>query len=80
MSDSDSNLCQHCFGDLVKCRNTRRHHREDHAVQSKAGSDLVRRQNRSVVIAALRRNAVMSRTELTAKTGSVSVHGFCNLR
>jgi predicted NBD/HSP70 family sugar kinase len=41
--------------------------REGH-VQSKAGSDLVRRQNRSLVIAALRRDAVLSRTELTTAT------------
>jgi predicted NBD/HSP70 family sugar kinase len=38
-------------------------------VQLKAGSDLVRRQNRSVVIAALRRSATMSRTDLSASTG-----------
>jgi predicted NBD/HSP70 family sugar kinase len=37
-------------------------------VKLKAGSDLVRRQNRSLVIAALRREAVLSRTELTAAT------------
>ena len=69
MSDSDSNLCQHRFGDLVKSHVLRLHRREDKSLQSKAGSDLVRRQNRSVVIAALRRNAVMSRTDLTASTG-----------
>ncbi len=38
-------------------------------MQVKAGSDLVRRQNRAVVIAALRRNATMSRTDLSAVTG-----------
>lgn len=38
-------------------------------MQIKAGSDLVRRQNRAVVIAALRRNATMSRTDLSAMTG-----------
>jgi predicted NBD/HSP70 family sugar kinase len=38
-------------------------------VQIKAGSDLVRRQNRAVVIAALRRNATLSRTGLSAMTG-----------
>ena len=37
-------------------------------MQLKAGSDLVRRQNRSVVIAALRRGATMSRTDLCAAT------------
>jgi predicted NBD/HSP70 family sugar kinase len=37
-------------------------------VQIKAGSDLVRRQNRAVVIAALRRNATMSRTDLSVMT------------
>ncbi|MGL4488910.1 MAG: ROK family transcriptional regulator [Rhizobiaceae bacterium] len=38
-------------------------------MQIKAGSDLVRRQNRAVVIAALRRNATISRTDLSATTG-----------
>ncbi len=37
-------------------------------MQLKAGSDLVRRQNRAVVIAALRRGATMSRTDLCAAT------------
>lgn len=38
-------------------------------MQVKSGADQVRRQNRSVVIAALRRAAVMSRTDLTSSTG-----------
>jgi predicted NBD/HSP70 family sugar kinase len=38
-------------------------------VQMKAGSDLVRRQNRAVVIAALRRSETMSRTDLAGVTG-----------
>lgn len=37
-------------------------------MQTKAGSDLVRRQNRAVVIAALRRHVTLSRTELSATT------------
>lgn len=37
-------------------------------MQTKAGSDLVRRHNRAVVIAALRRNATLSRTDLCAIT------------
>jgi predicted NBD/HSP70 family sugar kinase len=38
-------------------------------MQLKAGSDLVRRQNRAVVIAALRKHARLSRTELSSETG-----------
>ena len=38
-------------------------------MQLKAGSDLVRKQNRSVVIAALRRRGRLSRTELSSETG-----------
>jgi Winged helix-turn-helix DNA-binding len=37
-------------------------------LKSKAGSDLVRRQNRSLLIAALRRDGILSRTELTTTT------------
>ncbi len=37
-------------------------------MQQKAGSDLVRRQNRGVVIAALRRRGRLSRTELSSAT------------
>ncbi len=37
-------------------------------VQEKAGSDLVRKQNRAVVLAALRRETRLSRTELSAAT------------
>lgn len=75
MSDSDSNLCQHCFGfaarraeKTVAELRSGGGFREEKDVQLKAGSDLVRRQNRSVVIAALRRNATMSRTDLSAAT------------
>jgi predicted NBD/HSP70 family sugar kinase len=42
--------------------------REERTVQQKAGSDLVRRQNRGVVIAALRRRGRLSRTELSSET------------
>lgn len=38
-------------------------------MQQKAGSDLVRRQNRGVVISALRRRGRLSRTELSSETG-----------
>ena len=38
-------------------------------MQLKAGSDLVRKQNRGVVIAALRRRGRLSRTELSVETG-----------
>jgi predicted NBD/HSP70 family sugar kinase len=38
-------------------------------MQLKAGSDLVRKQNRAVVIAALRKVGRLSRTELSAETG-----------
>lgn len=38
-------------------------------MQLKAGSDLVRKQNRAVVIAALRRHGRLSRTELSSETG-----------
>lgn len=73
MSDSDSILCQHAFQQArIKpaphSKENQQNVGEERTVQQKAGSDLVRRQNRGVVISALRRRGRLSRTELSSET------------